>query len=308
MRFGYTLVWVGLGVRRARIGRWRCGFMCRSPPNSGKPITGVVRAAWTASAAANEFVVTDLAAVRRHRSRRAGQLAAGVCDDCSTASATPCPRRSWRVSGHTVTLDRGFEPGKTYRVSYRAANPPVAGLGFVADARHHRVAEAPAGRAGAGAVCLRLRLVAERPLSPQLPVRRLQHRRARSSGVRRRHGAHRRRGAPRPQRALVDADRPRRPRRDVVSVRGRQPARSGERRAGRACSTTRAWRGHAPKVFYTNTPVEYWGAGRVAALVHTTPDGTADLPLPENVRVYFIAGTQHSPSRFPAGRHQRPAG
>jgi len=58
--------------------------------------------------------------------------------------------------------------------------------------------------------------------------------------------------------------------------------------------------GHAPKVFYTNTPVEYWGTGRVAALVHTSPDGTTDLALPENARLYFIAGTQHSPSRFPA--------
>jgi len=57
--------------------------------------------------------------------------------------------------------------------------------------------------------------------------------------------------------------------------------------------------GHAPKVFYTNTPVEYWGTGRVAAMVHTSPDGKADLVLPENVRVYFIAGTQHSPGRFP---------
>jgi hypothetical protein len=56
--------------------------------------------------------------------------------------------------------------------------------------------------------------------------------------------------------------------------------------------------GHAPKVFYTNTPVEYWGS-RAAALVHTNPAGTADLPLPENVRVYFLAGTQHLPSRFP---------
>ncbi len=57
--------------------------------------------------------------------------------------------------------------------------------------------------------------------------------------------------------------------------------------------------GHAPKVFYTNTPVEYWGTGRVAALVHTTSDGKSDLTLPENVRFYFIAGTQHGPARFP---------
>src|SRR6185295_17729953 len=52
-------------------------------------------------------------------------------------------------------------------------------------------------------------------------------------------------------------------------------------------------RANQPKVFYTNTPVEYWGTGRVAALVHTTPDGSADLALPENVRFYFFAGTQH---------------
>src|SRR5262249_11451526 len=34
--------------------------------------------------------------------------------------------------------------------------------------------------------------------------------------------------------------------------------------------------------------------------IHTTPDASADLTLPENVRVYFIAGTQHTPARFPA--------
>lgn len=58
-------------------------------------------------------------------------------------------------------------------------------------------------------------------------------------------------------------------------------------------------RAHQPKVFYTNTGVEYWGGGRVAALVHATPDGTADLTPPANVRVYFLAGTQHGPAPFP---------
>src|SRR4030095_8152516 len=55
-----------------------------------------------------------------------------------------------------------------------------------------------------------------------------------------------------------------------------------------------------PKVFYSNTPVEYWGTGRVAAVIHTPPEGRADLPLPDNVRAYFLAGTQHGPARFPA--------
>ena len=59
-------------------------------------------------------------------------------------------------------------------------------------------------------------------------------------------------------------------------------------------------RGHQPSIFYTNTGVEYWGGGRVASLVHSTPDGKTDLTLPDNRRFYFLAGTQHGPGAFPA--------
>jgi len=59
-------------------------------------------------------------------------------------------------------------------------------------------------------------------------------------------------------------------------------------------------RDHQPKIFYTNTGVEYWGGARAAALIHTAPDGTRDLVLPDNERVYMFAGAQHSPSRFPS--------
>ena len=41
------------------------------------------------------------------------------------------------------------------------------------------------------------------------------------------------------------------------------------------------------------------GSGRAAALTHTTPDGLSDLPLPDNVRSYLFAGSQHSPGAFP---------
>jgi hypothetical protein len=54
-----------------------------------------------------------------------------------------------------------------------------------------------------------------------------------------------------------------------------------------------------PKVLYTNTSVEYWGQGRAAALTHTTIDGARDLDLPENVRLYLLAGTQHGEAPFP---------
>ena len=36
-----------------------------------------------------------------------------------------------------------------------------------------------------------------------------------------------------------------------------------------------------PKLFLSNTPVEHWGGGRAAALIHTSPDGKKDVPRAE---------------------------
>jgi Alpha/beta hydrolase domain len=46
-----------------------------------------------------------------------------------------------------------------------------------------------------------------------------------------------------------------------------------------------------PKLIETNTGTEYWQKG--ASLLHTDPLGQQDVSLPENSRVYMIAGTQH---------------
>jgi hypothetical protein len=54
-----------------------------------------------------------------------------------------------------------------------------------------------------------------------------------------------------------------------------------------------------PRVFYTDTSVEYWGQGRAAALTHMSIDGKTDLALPANVRLYLLAGTQHGEAAFP---------
>jgi hypothetical protein len=58
----------------------------------------------------------------------------------------------------------------------------------------------------------------------------------------------------------------------------------------------------APKVIYTNTSVEYWGLGRSAALTHLTLDGRGDTTVPDNVRIYLLAGTQHGEAAFPPTR------
>lgn len=57
-----------------------------------------------------------------------------------------------------------------------------------------------------------------------------------------------------------------------------------------------------PKIFYTNTPVEYWGGGRAAALIHTSPDGRRDVNPPDNVRIYLLSSTEHGPASFPPPR------
>jgi hypothetical protein len=54
-----------------------------------------------------------------------------------------------------------------------------------------------------------------------------------------------------------------------------------------------------PKIFYTNTSVEYWGGGRAAALTHTAIDGKRDATVPDNVRIYLLSGTQHGEAAFP---------
>jgi hypothetical protein len=57
-----------------------------------------------------------------------------------------------------------------------------------------------------------------------------------------------------------------------------------------------------PKIFFSNTSFEYWG--RVAALIHTTPDGRRDMPISDNVRIYHFTGHQHFPGPFPPAKGQ----
>ncbi len=49
--------------------------------------------------------------------------------------------------------------------------------------------------------------------------------------------------------------------------------------------------GSDPRLIETNTSTEYWQKG--ASLLTTDPLGLKDVALPENSRVYMIAGTQH---------------
>lgn len=49
--------------------------------------------------------------------------------------------------------------------------------------------------------------------------------------------------------------------------------------------------GHMPRVIFTQSSTEYWS--RAASLLHTDVEGAKDLALPEDIRVYLVAGAQH---------------
>ena len=296
MRFGYTIVWVGWEFDvPQRANAMRIHVPVAS--DNGKSITGVVTAKWTANTADRDFVVGDLAMYDAvdpdgpdSSLRECPGIGAAQCDELA--------RGAWTLKGHTVSLATGFVRGKTYRVRYRAANPPIAGLGFVAirDAaswvKHQPDAVAPVryaygyGSSQSGRFLRgflyegfntdeRDRQVFDGVIAHIAGASRidLNARWSKPTTL----GVYDATSFPFADAAL----------RDPVS--GEQEGQLDNPRMA----------GHAPKVFYTNTPVEYWGTGRVAAMIHTSPDGKSEVTPPANVRVYFIAGTQHSPARFP---------
>src|SRR5262249_62359246 len=65
-------------------------------------------------------------------------------------------------------------------------------------------------------------------------------------------------------------------------------------------------RANQPKLFLTNTGVEYWSSGgRAAALIHTTPDGKRDVAQPQNVRIYLFCWNSAWNRTFPANPQHR---
>ncbi|OLC54585.1 MAG: hypothetical protein AUH85_11420 [Chloroflexi bacterium 13_1_40CM_4_68_4] len=53
-----------------------------------------------------------------------------------------------------------------------------------------------------------------------------------------------------------------------------------------------------PKIMHFDTGLEFWSAR--SSLVSTDPKGTADLVIPDNVRLYLFSSTQHGPAATPA--------
>ena len=220
------------------------------------------------------------------------------------------PRDRWRFVADPgnlpkIQLDGGFEPGRYYRVTYHATNPLVAGVGFAAirdaaAAFRYRSDMPVRGTStyvfGISQTGRFLRQFLYDGFNADEQGRRVFDAVWAHIAGAARGSFNERFATPVPGAVFAPTAFP--------FTDDEETDLDGKR--GGLQSRYRA--DQRPKVFYTNTPVEYWGEGRAAALTHTTVDGTRDLVLPDNVRSYLLAGTQHAPAAFPPTRTPPAAG
>ena len=291
LRHGFTVAWVGWEFDvPERPGAVRIDV----PAAAG--VKGRVRAVQTPNESGASLQFTDL--VRYAPADVAAASATLTVRDGALGKPSAFKRSEFTIEGNRVTLESGFQAGRTYELSYDAANPPVAGLGFAA------VRDTVAW----------LKRSADAPVKPQRALafgssqsgRYLrtflyfgfngdeQSRQVFDGVMAHIAGASRldlnRRWATPTNLGQFDATSF-----PFADAALRDPVTGA---VEGALENPRA-KDFKPKVFYTNTGVEYWGGGRSAALIHTTPDGAKDLELPDNERVYFLTGSQHGPTRFP---------
>ena len=310
MRCGYSLVWCGWqhDVPDAA-GLFRCNV-----PNAvngdGSPVSGRIVVSFQPIANIDTQFLSD----REHRPYPTNHLESWdsvlTVQEHEDGEETLIPRERWAfarmVDGRRVpdaahiTLDGGFEAGKVYRVLYETSHSPVVGLGLLATRdiaawlRYGTVDAAGTENPMAGAIG---RAYAYGRSQSGRFLRQMLH-----LGLNRDES----------ERVVFDGMLP-----NVAggkmgefNVRFGQPSSLSNRSVnnlppfldlerdgedGLLAEVTR--RGVAPKVIYTNTSSEYWGGH--GALAHVTPDGSADVALPDNVRSWLFCGTQHAPANLP---------
>src|SRR5262245_25767977 len=219
-------------------------------------------------------------------------------------TGTTIPRTQWRfVTGPNglprIQLDGGFDPGRFYRVTYYAGAPVVAGVGLAAirdaaaafryrsDLPIHGQKAYVFGQSQAGRFLRQF-------LYDGFNVDERERRVFDAMWV---HKAGAARGSYNERFATPSTGDIFRPTKfpfsdsDQTDIDGTRAGLSSRYRADQR-----------PKIFYVNTSVEYWGGGRAAALTHTTVDGKRDLVVPDNIRIYFLASTQHTATAFPPVR------
>ncbi len=315
---GFTLLWVGWQWDTPK----REGIMRMYPPlatEGGKPLRGIVRSDFVPIQPETDHSLAD----RDHlpypvADPEAPENVLTVRDDVESERRV-IARSKWkfaRVEGGKVVpdsgrvyLEGGFEPRKIYEVVYVSENPPLVGLGpagirdAVSRLKHEGAPElgiqgGDIERAigfGISQSGRFLRTFLYYGFNEDESKRRVfDGVIAHVAGGGRGSFNHRFAQASRDAHPYINFFYPTDifPFADLQQVDRKTGARDG--------ILARQKPEHQPKVFYTNSSYEYWG--RSASLIHTSIDALEDAKIPENVRVYHFAGSQHGPARFPPER------
>ena len=127
MMQGFTIIAIGWEFDvRARDGAIRIEVPVAT--DNGAPLTGIVRAAFTPDRRDIIYTVGDSAMYAPIDVN--DPSATLTVRDGQSAKFQTIPRGDWKMAGNVITLQKGFEPGRNYEISYKAANPPVSGLGL----------------------------------------------------------------------------------------------------------------------------------------------------------------------------------
>ena len=289
---GYTLVWVGWQFDVAA----EDGIKLHAPIAAGT--TGIVRADFTPNERVTKAAFVDL--LRYTPADVSAPDTTLTVRDGAYGRKEVVGRAQWQLRANTVTFTSGFEPGRTYELSYRVSDLPVTGTGLAAFRdtaswlKHQPDAAARVRYAyafGSSQSGRFLRTFLYYGFNSDEKNRMVY------DGVM----AH-----------IAGAGR------ISINERGATPNASGASNVTNFPFTNTAARDpisgrseglldndrarqNQPKIFFTNSAVEYWNT-RAAALTHTTPDGKTDVTPPDNTRIYFLTGTQHSPGQFPPRR------
>ena len=304
LRNGYTIV--SLGWQWDAQGEGALRFFAPMAKENGKTITGLLRGDLMLSKAMPEIPLGHLTG--GHIGGIEYPVAAPddprnvlTIRDSRDAPRSIIPRAQWQFA-HTVDgklvpadrfihLDGGFQPGKIYEYVYVVANPVVAGGGFAAIrdfasySKHDPGSITPAKRVYGEGISQNGRFLRDFLYQG---FNADEDGRIALDGVL----AH-----------VAGAGR------GSFNYRFAQPSRDAQPTSSvffptdippftDAALLERATADKVvPKIFFSNTSYEYWG--RVAALIHVSPDAQQDEPLSDSVRIYHFTGLQHFSGPFP---------
>jgi hypothetical protein len=285
MRHGYTVAWVGWQVDVPR----RDGLMALDAPRV-PDVVGWLRCEMRPNKRVQRLPLADRYHIPNATCDLNDAEARMLVKEHVNAEPVEIPRSAWRFAdaGH-VELDGGFTPGAIYDVVYRSQNPPVVGLGMLAIrdcAAFLRWGQMENPCAGGIEHAYALGVSQTGRFLRQLL----------SLGL----------DQDEQGRSVFDGLIPHiaGARRGEFNLRFGQPSLNARPAVGdlppfhdsELFARLREGR-RPPRIFLTNSSAEYWRGD--ASLIHTAPDGTRDVEPSDNVRIYALAGTQHTPGALP---------